>query len=157
MRSAPPGVCHPRAVTVLAQDGGLGEGRIDNWIVDSSVHVVVGVLVLVSMTAAVAWTGRLALAGRPLDLTGRIVLTTAQAVLAVQVLLGIKLLDQGQGISQLYIHYIGGLLPLGIFLAGGWWIRTTTGRGTRILALLLGAGWMSALMAFFIGRAYVNR
>jgi len=142
---------------LLAQDGALGDGRIDNWIVDSDVHVVIGVLVLVTMTAAAGWLVRLAVAGRVLDLPGRVVLTVAQVVLAVQVLLGIKLLDQGQGISQLYIHYVGGMLPLGVFLAAGWWLRADTPRRTRVLAGLVTVGWLSAIMAFTIGRQYVNR
>jgi hypothetical protein len=142
---------------VLAQDRGLDDGRIDNWIIDSSVHVTIGLLVLVTMTAAVLWTGRLALAGRALDRPGRVLLGVTQVVLALQVLLGIKLLDQGQGIQQLYIHYVGGLIPLAAFLVGGWWVRPDTAGRNRVLAVLLLIGWLSALMAFFIGRAYVNR
>ncbi len=142
---------------VLAQSSGLGDGRIDNWIIDSSVHVVVGVLVLVTMTLVTGWTGRLALTGASFDTTGRWLLGAAQLALAVQVLLGIKLLDQGQGISQLYIHYIGGLIPLGVFLVGGWWIRADTVPRTRVFAVLLAIGWLSAIMAFTIGRSYVNR
>ncbi len=145
------------APLVFAQDTSpLGDGRIDNWIIDSSVHVVVGALVLVTLTAALAWVGRLALHDRPLDQMGRILITVAQAVLAVQVLLGIKLLDQGQGILQLYIHYVGGLAPMGVFLVGGWWIRGDTARSNRLLASLIALGWLSAVMAFLIGRAYVN-
>lgn len=143
--------------TVLAQGEPLGEGTIDNWIVESSVHVAVGVLVLVSLTAALGWTARLALAGRTLDLTGRIVITVAQVVLAAQILLGIKLLDQGQGINQLYIHYIGGLIPLAVFLGAGWWLRADTPRKTQLLAALVAVGWISAVMAFFIGQEYANR
>lgn len=143
--------------TVLAQGEPLGEGTIDNWIVESSVHVAVGVLVLVSLTAALGWTARLALAGRTLDLTGRIVITVAQVVLAAQILLGIKLLDQGQGINQLYIHYIGGLIPLAVFLGAGWWLRADTPRTTQLLAALVAVGWISAVMAFFIGQEYANR
>ena len=75
----------------------------------------------------------------------------------MQVLLGIKLLDQGQGIGQLYIHYVGGLLPMGAFLAGGWFARGEAPRSTRVLAVLVTIGWLSATMAFAIGRAYVNR
>lgn len=145
------------AAPLLAQDSPLGDGRIDNWIVDSSVHVTVGIAVLVTMTAALVWVGRLAVLGRPLDGGGRIVLGVAQAVLAVQILLGIKLLDQGQGIGQLYIHYVGGLVPLGAFLVAGWWVRADTPARNRVLATLIAVGWASAAMAFFIGRAYVNR
>jgi hypothetical protein len=75
----------------------------------------------------------------------------------VQILIGIKLLDQNQGFNQLYIHYIGGLVPMGAFLVGGWWVRGETPSRTRLLAVLVAVGWFSAVMAFFIGRAYVNR
>lgn len=145
------------APLVLAQDTGLGDGRIDNVIVDSSVHVAVGVAVLLSMTVAAGWVAWLSVRGVVLHRAGRVAIAVAQAVLAVQVLLGIKLLDQGQGIGQLYIHYVGGLIPLGAFLVAGWWVRPDTVGRTRVVAALLVVGWLSAVMAFFIGRAYVNR
>ncbi len=143
--------------SVLARSSDLGDGRIDNWIIDASVHVTVGVLVLVTMTFAAGWILRLAIAGALLDRTAGWALAVAQVVLGVQILLGIKLLDQGQGIGQLYIHYVGGLLPMGAFLAGGWFARGQTPRSTRVLAVLVTIGWLSATMAFVIGRAYVNR
>jgi hypothetical protein len=144
-------------IPTAAAQGPLGDGRIDNWIIPSSVHVTVGVLVVLAMTASLAWVGRLALANRPLDRAGRIIITVTQAILALQVLIGIKLLDQGQGILQLYIHYVGGLIPLGVFLVGGWWVRGETPRSTRILATLIAIGWLSAGMAFTIGWSYANR
>lgn len=142
---------------LLAQDNGLGDGRIDNFIIDSSAHVISGVIVLVTMTLALVLCGRRAIGGHALDVPARWSVLVAQVSLGVQALLGIKLLDQGQGISQLYIHYVGGLMPLGAFLAGGWLINRDTVRGTRWLTLLVAIGWFSAVMAFFIGRAYVNR
>lgn len=142
---------------MLATESPLGDGRIDNWIIPSSVHVTVGVLVLVTMTLSLGWVGRLAMKRRAIDRIGTITLAVTQAVLGLQVLIGIKLLDQGQGIAQLYIHYIGGLIPLGAFLVGGWWVRGDTVRSNRVLAALIAIGWFSALMAFFIGRAYANR
>lgn len=142
---------------VVAQDDGIGDGAIDNVIIDSSVHVVVGALVLVTMTFAAGWSLWQAVRGRILDRTARLAIGAAQVVLAVQVLLGIKLLDQGQGIGQLYIHYVGGLVPMGAFLVGGWWIRPDTVGRTRVVAGLIAIGWLSAVMAFVIGRQYVNR
>jgi ABC-type maltose transport system permease subunit len=140
-------------VVPLTESSALGEGTIDNWIVDSSVHVAVGVAVIVTMTAAAGWAVRLAVAGRVLDTAGRVLVGVATGVLAVQVLLGIKLLDQGQGISQLYIHYLGGMIPLGVFLLTGWWPRPDTPGRTRVFAALVAVGWLSAIMAFTIGRA----
>lgn len=134
----------------------LGDGRIDNWIVSSSVHVATGVVVLVTMTVATVLVVRHALAGRSIDGPTKLSLLIAQIALIVQVLLGIKLLDQGQGIVQLYIHYIGGLIPLGAFLLAGWFARGDSRWSSRILAALLLIGALSAFAAFFIGRQYAN-
>lgn len=134
----------------------LGDGRIDNWIVSSSVHVATGVVVLVTMTVATVLVIRHALAGRSIDGPTKLALLIAQIALVAQVLLGIKLLDQGQGIVQLYIHYIGGLIPLGAFLVAGWFARGDSRWSSRILAALLLIGAVSAFAAFFIGRQYAN-
>ena len=141
---------------IIGQAGDLGDGRIDNLIVSSSVHVVSGVVVLVSMLAATALVVRHAVRGESVGPATKLVLIVAQLSLIVQVLLGIKLLDQGQGIAQLYIHYVGGLIPLGAFLAGGWFARGDSPKSSRALAVLLLIGAVSAFMAFFIGRAYAN-
>ncbi len=151
---ASPGPLSP--ATILLQAGDLGDGRIDNFIVDRSAHLITGIIVLLTMTAAVGLVLRHAVLNQPINkLTGSVV-AIAGLALAVQILIGIKLLDQGQGISQLYIHYIGGLTPMGAFLVGGWFARGDSGRSSRILAGLLLVGYVSALMAFFIGRAFVN-
>lgn len=144
------------AALLLRQATDLGDGRIDNTIISSSVHVAVGVLVLVSMTTASALVVRHAIRGEAIALSTRISLLVAQLALIAQVLLGIKLLDQGQGIVQLYIHYVGGLIPLGAFLAAGWFARGDSPRSSRVLAVLLAIGAVSAFMAFFIGRAFAN-
>lgn len=142
--------------THLLQAGDLGDGRIDNFIISSTVHLVVGVVVLVAMTAAVVLVGRHAMRNEPIARFTVYVLALAQVSLAAQILLGIKLLDQGQGIVQLYIHYVGGLTPMGAFLAAGWFARGDSGRSSRFLAALLIVGYVSALMAFFIGRSFAN-
>jgi len=142
---------------LVAQSDGLGDGRIDNVIIDRSVHLSLGVAVLVTMTVAAGLVLRNAIHNVGADKATYWAIGIAQVVLGAQILLGIKLLDQGQGIGQLYIHYVGGLIPMGAFLAGGWVARGNTGRSSRILAVLLGIGYVSALMAFFIGQAYVNR
>ena len=141
----------------LAADSPLGDGRIDNYLVDSSVHVTMGVIVLLSMTACALQLIRLALAGKPVDRLARVLLACAQVSLAIQALLGIKLLDQGQGVVQLYIHYIGGLAPLGFFLAAGWFAWRSEARRTRVLAALTTLGLLSAGLAFTIGQEYANR
>ena len=140
----------------MRQASDIGDGRIDNFIISSSVHVAAGVVVLVSMTAATGLVVRHAVRNEVVTAATRLALLVAQLALIVQVLLGIKLLDQGQGIVQLYIHYVGGLIPLGAFLAAGWFARGDSPKSSRILAALLLVGALSAFMAFFIGRAYAN-
>ncbi len=135
----------------------IGDGRIDNFIIDSSAHLISGVVVVVTMTVATAFVGSAAVKNAAVGTAGRLAIVVAQVSLTIQLLLGIKLLDQGQGIVQLYIHYVGGLIPLGAFLVGGWVARGDSGRSSRILAGLLVIGYVSALMAFFIGRAFANR
>ena len=129
---------------MILADSHLGEGRIDNWVIDSSVHLVVGSAVLVTMLAATVYLVRLAWQGGEVDSTARLLLGVAQATLVVQVLIGIKLLDQGQGIVQLYIHYVGGALPLGLFLAAGWFAWRDALRYTRLLSALTGAASLVA-------------
>ncbi|MGB5756450.1 MAG: hypothetical protein WBM50_06005 [Acidimicrobiales bacterium] len=142
---------------VPLRTGELGDGRLDNIIIDPSAHLITGIVVLVTMTVATGLIVRHAIRGEPLARPAAVGIAAAQLALTVQLLLGIKLLDQGQGIVQLYIHYIGGLVPLGAFLVGGWLARGDSGRSSRILAVLLLVGYVSALMAFFIGRAYANQ
>lgn len=140
---------------MLAQE--VGDGVIDNIIISSAVHRWWGLLTLVVLAVSVAlltWDVRKA---RPASVATRWSFLAAQIALVGQALLGIKLLDQGQGIVQLYIHYVGGLIPLGAFMAGGWLARGDTPRSARILLVLLVVGLGSGVMAFTIGQAYVNR
>lgn len=141
---------------ILGQVGDIGDGVIDNIIISSSVHLTMGIVVVIAMTAATASVARHAFKNEALSGATGLLLGATAVVLAIQALLGIKLLDQGQGIFQLYIHYVGGLIPLGAFAAAGWFARGDSGRSSRWLLLLLAVGWFSAIMAFTIGRAYVN-
>lgn len=140
---------------VLA-DSHLGDGRIDNLIISSSAHLYTGMAVLLTMTVLAVLVGRHAVRGEPVGRPTHVALAAAVVALAAQILLGIKLLDQGQGISQLYIHYVGGMIPMGAFLAAGWFARGDSARSTRVLAVLIAVGYVSALMAFFIGRSFAN-
>lgn len=142
---------------IFGADGPYGDGTIDNLVLRSSVHRTSGAIVVIAMVVATVYVGRLAIQGRGMNRTGRILLAVAQLTLMVQAVLGIKLLDQNQGSNQLFIHYLGGLMPLGFFLAAGWFGRSDSPTRTRWLAALTAVGMVSAAMAFFIGQAYVNR
>lgn len=135
----------------------LGEGNIDNFIVQPWVHRLNGVFVIASLAATAVWLTWLAVKRRPFDRTGQVLVVVSQVFLMVQALLGIKLLDQGMGVVQLYIHYVGGMLPLGFFLVVGWFRFADPLRRARVLAVLVDVGLVCAVMAFVIGQAYVNR
>jgi hypothetical protein len=143
-------------VVTAQQDGSLGGGKIDNYIIQPVVHQINGVLVVVSLFAAGLWLTWLAVKHRPFDGRAQILVVASQVFLGIQALLGIKLLDQGMGVVQLYIHYVGGLLPLGLFLVAGSLRFDDPRRRARVLAVLVDIGLLSAVMAYVIGQAYVN-
>ncbi len=140
----------------LAEDGPMGGGTIDNYVISSDVHVINGALVLVALVATLIWVGRLAFTGRPVDRVAVGLVIATEVVLMIQALLGIKLLDQGSGFGQLYIHYIGGLLPVGLFIIAGWMGWHRLGRSAKPLAWVVAGGATAAIMAFAIGQAYVD-
>jgi hypothetical protein len=144
------------ALTVRFDDGPMGGGTIDNYVISSNVHVINGVLVMVALVATLIWVGRLAITGRPIDKLAVGLVIASEVVLMVQALLGIKLLDQGSGFGQLYIHYIGGLLPVGLFILAGWLGWHRLGQSAKPLGWLVVGGAASAIMAFAIGQAYVD-
>lgn len=143
-------------MTFIAQAANLGKGSLDNLIVAPGVHRSVGILVLVSLLAATAWAGWLAVTKRPWDRTATVLMAVSQLVLMAQALLGIKLLDQGMGIFQLYIHYLGGLVPLGLYLVLGWFPFKDPVIRARVVSIAMAVGLVSAGMAFVIGQAFVN-
>jgi len=142
---------HLIAQIVVEQDG-----VIDNLALSPAVHRTTGLVVVIAMVATTAYLGRLAVARRPVDLAARLLLIVTQVALGIQLLLGIKLLDQGLGVAQLYIHYVGGILPLAGFLAAGWIAWRSDETRARALAVLSLLGTLSALGAYVIGGAYVS-
>lgn len=129
---------------------------IDSIFVPPSVHMGVGMLVLIVTFLAMLLTGSAAWRGRELSRATHGVLILTQVVLIVQALLGIKLLDQGSGPLQLYIHYVGGLAPLGFFLAMSWWPVRDPRSQSRIAALVAAGSFVFALMTYTIGEAFVR-
>lgn len=118
------------------------------------VHSAVGGLVLLTTFTAAAVLGWLAFRKRPLGRAGYAALILAQVVLMVQALLGIKLLDQGLGPLQLYIHYVGGLAPL-MFMLAFYWLPQRTRQLRWVPPAISTLGFVFALMAFTIGASYV--
>ena len=127
---------------------------IDQIWLQPAVHVWVGISVLVTTLLSFILTAVFAALNKNLDRMIYGVFLLAQASLMLQVLVGIKLLDQGLGPLQLYIHYLGGLGALFFYLLFYWLPRNT--REKRWTAVSLSsASFLFAVMAFTIGRSYV--
>jgi heme A synthase len=107
-------------IPLLAADGPYGRGRIDNLVLPPVVHKRFGELVVTAVAVTVIWLIVLAVRKRPIDRTAKILIVVSNVTLMIQALIGIKLLDQLSGANQLYIHYIGGLIPLGLFVIASW-------------------------------------
>lgn len=81
---------------------------LDSIWLPPTVHIWSGMLVLTATLAAVVYTAVRAWRRRDLGPAGNAILIFAQLTLMAQAVLGIKLLDQGLGPLQLFIHYLGG-------------------------------------------------
>ena len=77
---------------------------IDTIVLSPTIHIVLGVLVMVATLAAMTVTGLLAWRRTGMTAMGHWAMVVAQMALALQILVGVKLLDQGLGAMQLYIH-----------------------------------------------------
>ncbi len=127
---------------------------IDAMWLSPTVHLINGTLVLVLLLVAVAVLGTRAVRRKPLDRWSHLWLILAQVAIMVQALLGIKLLDQGLGPAQLYIHYLGGLAPLG-FLLVYYWLPERARQGRWLAVGVTISAFLFAVMAHTIGSAYV--
>lgn len=128
---------------------------IDAINLSPTVHIVVGTLVLLTSVVAMLVTGRAALkkqgAGRGVKLS----MVALQVALMLQALVGIKLLDQGLGPLQLYIHYLGGLAPLAFCILPYWLPATSETGQTKRVAIAALASFVFVMMTFAIGSMYV--
>lgn len=128
---------------------------IDSFIVPPFVHMIIGTLVLGTSILAFVVTALAVWKKQPLSRTSHLVFVAFQLSLMVQILIGIKLLDQGLGPLQLYIHYIGGLAPMAFWLFF-YWMPTGTGMAqVRRAATVSLLSFVFVLMTFAIGSAYV--
>jgi heme A synthase len=120
------------------------------------VHRDVGIAVLVITFTAFLVAALCAVRRRTLPGWSKPLFIAAQVVLMVQALIGIKLLDQGSGFVQLYIHYVGGLGPLLFYMLMYWFPARDDLRRTRVAALVTGSAFLFAVMAYTIGGAYAG-
>jgi len=127
---------------------------IDSIWVPPSVHLFSGMIVLLATLAAMIVTGYLAWRKRPIGAGASAVMIVAQLALMVQAVIGIKLLDQGLGPLQLFIHYLGGLGPLLFFFVYYWLPRDVRVRRWTA-TIVTSSAFLFAIMAFGIGQSYV--
>lgn len=129
---------------------------IDSIIVPPSVHLTVGALVLLTNSIVLIVSVWLFLKKQPVNGLANATFILFQFVLMVQVLIGIKLLDQGLGILQLYIHYLGGLAPL-FFCFLYYWLPTSKNPQvqTRRLFIVAALALFFTVLTFTVGRMYV--
>ena len=80
----------------------------------------------------------------------------AQVALIAQILVGVKLLDQGLGVMQLYIHYVGGLGAFFFFLLYYWFLPKTPTRQSRLAFAMSILAFLFAVQSYFIGQSYVR-
>jgi heme A synthase len=130
---------------------------IDRIGVPPTVHLWTGVAVLAFTLGSFLVALLYVLRKQPLPAWTKGMLIATQLVLMAQALLGIKLLDQGSGTVQLYIHYLGGLGPLLFFMLMYWFPTRDALKHSRIAALVAGSAFAFAFMAFTIGSAYSNQ
>ena len=127
---------------------------IDALWLPTSVHFAMGATVVVATLAA--WLASLLVGVRKRALPRWVhgLFIVSQLALAVQVLLGIKLLDQGLGPLQLYVHYLGGTGPL-LFFLGYYWAPARFRAWRWAAPLASGLAFLFVVMAFGIGQSYV--
>ncbi len=128
---------------------------IDAIVLTPNVHMMTGALVLLGSIVALIGTGWAAWKRQQFTALAQASLILFQVTLIIQVLLGIKLLDQGLGPLQLFIHYLGGLASLGFCLLFYWLpikkdaLKSRAAAGVAVLSVVF------VVMTFVIGSTYV--
>ncbi|HLV12399.1 MAG TPA: hypothetical protein VKY42_08140 [Trueperaceae bacterium] len=126
---------------------------IDGIWVPSSVHFAVGTAVVLTTLASLVVAAVLGARGRTPGRWAHGLFICTQLVIAAQLLIGIKLLDQGLGPMQLFVHYLGGTGTLFFYLLLYWLPERQRG-GRWVPTLLTGMAFLFALMSFTIGEMY---
>lgn len=127
---------------------------IDSIVVTPAAHMAVGSLVLFTSLVYLITIAWLAWKKKEVSPLAGFFFILFQATLMLQALVGIKLLDQGLGYLQLYIHYLGALAPLAFCLIY-YWLPTPEGvvKSRRLLAIAI-ASFFFVLLTFSVGSMY---
>lgn len=79
-----------------------------------------------------------------------------QVALMVQALIGVKLLGQGLGVVQKYVHYLGGLGALGLITLLYWLPQRSAQQTSRRALGLTAASLTFVLLTFVVGGLYAR-
>ncbi len=130
---------------------------IDTIILSPLVHLTVGSLVLLSNSMVLIVASWLTLKKRAFTPLASGLFIVFQISLMLQAAVGIKLLDQGLGILQLYIHYLGGVAPLVFCLIFYWFFSGPDAvTKSRRVALIAGISLCFVALTFAVGSMYVT-
>ena len=128
---------------------------MDDIIISSALHMGTGSLALIATFVALVAAAWLAWKKRPLTSFVGGIFIVAQLTLMLQILVGVKLLDQGFGTLQLYVHYLGGMAPVAFFMLFYWLRMSDKIKETRVATAVTSAAFLFVLMTFAIGSMYV--
>ncbi|WP_261663989.1 hypothetical protein [Deinococcus sp. Marseille-Q6407] len=128
---------------------------MDEFIIQPALHQAVGGTTLLVALVAAVLTVMGARRGK-FTQAASISMIALQVALLIQTLIGIKLLDQGMGVMQKYVHYLGGIGAVGLLVLFYWLPWRSDGARPRGAAGLTLASLAFTAMAFFIGNYYVN-
>lgn len=128
---------------------------LDSIVVSPAVHLIVGAVTLITSILVLAVSGWAAWKKQPFTRKHHAAMILFQLAVMLQALVGIKLLDQGHGPLQLYIHYLGGLAPLAFVLFFYWFPATDPVTRSRRAATVSILSFLFVLMTFTIGSVYV--
>lgn len=128
---------------------------IDQIAVSPMFHIVAGSLALMGNLLLLIIAGRLALKKLPFTPLAQGLFIFFTLILLVQALIGIKLLDQGLGVLQLFIHYLGGLAPLAFIIILSWLPDRGPIIRSRRVAGLAALSALFLVLTFGVGSMYV--
>lgn len=128
---------------------------MDEIIIKPALHSAVGGITLLTAIVAsvLAWRG---VSQKNFGRAQQISLIALQIVLMLQAALGIKLLDQGMGVIQKYVHYLGGLGAVGLLMLFYWLPKKDMTDTAKKAAWLTSASLVFVAMTFFIGQMFVK-
>lgn len=128
---------------------------MDEIIIQPALHSAVGGITLLAalVTTILTW---IAYRKKTMTTATYAALILLQVLLMLQAAVGIKLLDQGMGVIQKYIHYLGGLGSVGLLMLFYWLPRRDEATTSRNAAWLTTASLTFIIMTFFIGQMYVR-